>query len=304
MSAQLQETSEQPVQKKVTPPTKPKQSRLWVDSLMRIIKSKTALIGLIIILFLLVVAVFAPQIATHDPTRGDILERYLPPSSDYYLGTDELGRDIYSRIVYGTRISIQIGVIAVGISMILGVIIGGVAGFFGRWIDMIFMRFIDILMAFPGILLAIAMVAILGPGLTNAMIAVGIVGVPQFARIVRSTVLSVKETEYIEAARANGVRNFRILFRHVLPNCLAPIIVQATLGVGTAILEAAGLSFLGLGAQPPTPEWGAMLSDGRAALQSAPWVITFPGIAIFLFVLGFNLFGDGLRDALDPRLKQ
>lgn len=282
----------------------PKASRLWVDSLMRIVKSKTSFIGLLIILILIITAIFAPLIATHSTTEIDIINRYQPPSVEHWLGTDALGRDIFSRIVYGTRISIQIGLIAVGISMIIGVTLGGMAGYFGRWVDQIIMRLVDILLAFPSILLAIALVAVLGPSLQNAMIAVGIVGIPQFARIVRSAVLSVKETEYIEAAKSIGAKNGRILTQHVLPNCVAPIIVQATLGIGTAILDAAGLSFLGLGAQPPTPEWGAMLSDGQAALQNAPWVVAFPGAAIFLVVLGFNLFGDGLRDALDPRLKQ
>ncbi|GAQ18500.1 glutathione transport system permease protein GsiD [Oceanobacillus picturae] len=277
---------------------------LWLEAGLRIIKSKTALIGVIIIVLLVLTAILAPVIATHSPTAQDIVNRYQAPSSDHLLGTDELGRDIFSRIVYGTRISIQIGVIAVSISLAIGVLLGGIAGYYGRWIDQIVMRFIDIMMAFPSILMAIALVAVLGPSLQNAMIAVGIVGIPQFARIVRSAVLSIKENEYIEAAKSIGAKHGRILIQHVLPNCVAPIIVQATLGVGTAILDAAGLSFLGLGAQPPTPEWGAMLSDGRAAIQNAPWVVAFPGLAIFLVVLGFNLFGDGLRDALDPRLKQ
>ncbi|AVQ99829.1 peptide ABC transporter permease [Oceanobacillus iheyensis] len=277
---------------------------LWLEAGFRIIKSKTALIGVIIIVLLVLTAILAPVIATHSPTAQDIVNRYQAPSSDHLLGTDELGRDIFSRIVYGTRISIQIGVIAVGISLAIGVLLGGIAGYYGRWIDQIVMRFIDIMMAFPSILMAIALVAVLGPSLQNAMIAVGIVGIPQFARIVRSAVLSIKENEYIEAAKSIGAKHGRILIQHVLPNCVAPIIVQATLGVGTAILDAAGLSFLGLGAQPPTPEWGAMLSDGRAAIQNAPWVVAFPGLAIFFVVLGFNLFGDGLRDALDPRLKQ
>lgn len=287
-----------------TPETKkPKSNRLWIDALLRIMKSKTSFIGLCIIMVLIITALLAPLIATHSPTDQSIIDRYQAPSSEHYLGTDELGRDIFSRIVYGTRISIQIGIIAVGISMIIGVLLGAIAGYFGKWIDQVIMRLIDILMAFPSILLAIALVAVLGPSLRNAMIAVGIVGVPQFARIVRAAVLSVKETEYIEAAKAIGAKHGRIIVQHVLPNCVAPIIVQATLGIGTAILDAAGLSFLGLGAQPPTPEWGAMLSDGRSALQTAPWVIAFPGVAIFFVVLGFNLFGDGLRDALDPRLK-
>ncbi|MBM7600579.1 peptide/nickel transport system permease protein [Virgibacillus halotolerans] len=281
-----------------------KPRRMWVDSLLRIIKSKTSFVGLCIILILIITAILAPVIAPYSPTDQSIIDRYQSPSGTHWLGTDELGRDIFSRIIYGTRISIQIGLITVGISMVIGVLLGGIAGYFGKWADQIIMRLIDILMAFPSILLAIALVAVLGPSLQNAMIAVGIVGIPQFARIVRSAVLSVKETEYIEAARAIGAKHKRIFLQHVLPNSLAPIIVQATLGIGTAILDAAGLSFLGLGAQPPTPEWGAMLSDGRSALQTAPWVVAFPGIAIFLVVLGFNLFGDGLRDALDPRLKE
>jgi len=277
--------------------------RLWIDSLFRILKSKTSLIGLCIIIILIITAIFAPIIATHSPTDQSIVNRYQTPSAEHYLGTDELGRDIFSRIVYGSRYSILIGLIAVGIALICGVFLGAVAGYAGKWVDQVVMRFIDMLMAFPSILLAIALVAVLGASLQNAMIAVGIVGVPQFARIVRAAVLSVKETEYIEAARAIGAKHKKILFQHILPNCLAPIIVQATLSIGTAILDAAGLSFLGLGAQPPTPEWGAMLSDGRHALQNSPWVVTFPGLAILLVVLGFNLFGDGLRDALDPRLK-
>ncbi|MFD2761434.1 nickel transporter permease [Lentibacillus juripiscarius] len=278
--------------------------KIWTESILRIMKSKTSLIGFCIILILIITALFAPFIATHSPTEQSIINQYQEPSSEHLLGTDALGRDIFSRIVYGTRISIQIGVIAVGISMIIGVLLGAVAGYFGKWIDQVIMRFIDILLAFPSILLAIALVAVLGPSLKNAMIAIGIIGIPQFARIVRSAVLSVKETEYIEAARAIGAKHGRTLIQHVLPNCTAPIIVQATLSIGTAILDAAGLSFLGLGAQPPKPEWGAMLSDGRAALQNAPWVITFPGLAIFFVVIGFNLFGDGLRDALDPKLKE
>lgn len=283
----------------------PKEVSLWKDALSRIVKSKTSLLGLVIITLLVVIAVFAPLIAPYHPIDdGSVIDRYQPPSGEYWLGTDALGRDIFSRIAYGARISIQIGVVAVGISAVVGILLGGISGYLGRWVDMVVMRFIDILMAFPSILLAIAMVAVLGRSLTNAMIAVGIVGVPQFARIVRSTVLSVKEKEFVEAARATGVKNGRILFRHVLPNCMAPIIVQTTLSIGTAILDAAGLSFLGLGAQGATPEWGAMLKAGVDALQTAPWVVMFPGLAILLVVLGFNLLGDGLRDALDPRLRQ
>jgi len=300
MSAQMDVEQNSKVEAK-----KPKkETSLWGDALSKILKSKTSFIGLMIIILLVVVAVLAPYLAPYDPYKQDIINRFGAPSAEHWLGTDQLGRDILSRIIYGARISIKIGVIAVGIAFVVGTLLGGIAGYIGRWVDNVIMRFIDIMMAFPSILLAIAMVAILGKSLTNAMIAVGLVGVPQFARIVRSTVLSVKEKEFVESAKASGVKNGRILFRHVLPNCTAPIIVQATLSVGTAILDAAGLSFLGLGAQADTPEWGVMLSDGRSALQTSPWVITFPGLAIFLVVLGFNLFGDGLRDALDPRLKQ
>ncbi|WP_237458410.1 nickel transporter permease [Pontibacillus yanchengensis] len=303
MSAEMQQANQEMEAEIGKAP--PKETSLWMDALSRIVKSKTSLIGLIIITLLIIVAIFAPLIAPYHPVEdGSIIDRYQTPSAQHWLGTDALGRDIFSRIVYGARISIQIGVIAVGISGVIGVLLGGIAGYVGRWVDMVIMRFIDILMAFPSILLAIAMVAVMGRGLTNAMIAVGIVGVPHFARIVRSTVLSVKEKEFVEAAHATGVKNGRILFRHVLPNTMAPLIVQTTLSIGTAILDAAGLSFLGLGAQAPKPEWGAMLNAGRDALQSAPWVITFPGLAILFVVLGFNLLGDGLRDALDPRLKQ
>ncbi|GGE29032.1 diguanylate cyclase [Pullulanibacillus camelliae] len=274
------------------------------EALKSMISSKTSLIGLILIVLLILVALFASFLAPHDPTQGDLFSRYKSPSGAHWLGTDELGRDILSRLIYGSRISIQVGLIAVGIALVIGTFLGAISGFFGKWLDMLVMRVIDILMAFPSILLAIAIVAVMGKGLTNTMIAVGIVGIPQFARIVRSSVLSVKESEYIEAARAGGARQFRVLFRHVLPNCMAPIIVQTTLSIGTAILDAAGLSFLGLGVQPPKPEWGAMLDAGRAALQTAPWVVIFPGLAILITVLGFNLLGDGLRDAFDPRTKK
>ncbi|MBO8128401.1 MAG: ABC transporter permease [Peptococcaceae bacterium] len=275
----------------------------WVEGFRRLLRQKTAVLGLIIVCTLIITALLAPVLAPYDPLVPDLVNRLQPPSAEHPFGTDALGRDILSRVIYGSRISIQVGIIAVGISLLCGTLLGAISGYYGGKLDLVIMRLIDILMAFPYILLAIAITAMLGPGLTNAMIAIGIVGIPIYARVVRGAVLSVKEMEYIEAARVCGCSNFRILFKHVLPNCLAPLIVQATLGIGTAILDAAGLGFLGLGAQPPKPEWGIMLNKGKDVMQIAPWVIMFPGAAILLAVLGFNLLGDGLRDALDPRLK-
>lgn len=249
----------------------------------------------------LLLAFAAPLIAPADPMAQALYNRLSPPTLEHPFGTDDFGRDILSRVIYGARISLRVGVFAVLIALILGTCIGVVAGYWGGWIDQILMRLMDLLLAFPSILLAIGIVAILGPGLENAMLAVGIVAMPQYARLVRASVLTVRETDYVMAARALGASDWRILCVAVLPNCLAPLIVQATLGLATAILDAAGLSFLGLGAQPPTPEWGAMLSQGRELIVRAPWVLTFPGGAIFFTVLAFNLVGDGLRDALDPK---
>jgi len=278
---------------------------LWKSAGQRLIKSKISLLGALIVAAFILTAVLAPLLAPYHPTNdGALVERLKAPSESHLLGTDSQGRDILSRIIYGARISVQVGVISVGIALVVGTLMGVAAGFYGGWVDNTMMRLVDIMLAFPSVLLAIAITAVLGPELKNAMIAIGIVNIPSFARIVRSTVLSVKSMEYVEAARAIGATDGRIIFRHVLPNSMAPLIVQTTLSIGTAILDAAALSFLGLGAQPPTPEWGAMLSDGRSYLQKAPWVMFFPGMAIMLVVLGFNLLGDGLRDALDPRLKQ
>lgn len=280
-----------------------KQESFWASVGKRLLQNKMAVIGMTILGIIIFAAIFAPYIAPHDPIKQNILARYKAPSSRYLLGTDELGRDILSRIIYGARYSLLIGVISISIALLLGIFLGVVAGYFGGRIDLLLMRLVDILLAFPYILLAIAIVAILGPDLQNAMLAISIVNVPRFARIIRSSVLTIKENEFIQAAKALGASDLRIIVRHLLPNCLGPLIVQSTLSMASAILSAAGLSFLGLGAQPPTPEWGAMLSDARSALQIAPWVVTFPGLAIMLNVLGFNLLGDGLRDALDPKLK-
>jgi len=278
-------------------------SNPWLEAGRRLMKSRIGVLGIVFIGILVLVAIFAPVIAPHDPLEQNIMTRYQAPSSEHLLGTDEMGRDILSRIIYGSRISLQVGLFSIGIALVTGVFLGLIAGYYGGVLDMVIMRIMDIMLAFPAILLAIAIVAILGPKLRNAMLAIGVINIPRFARIIRSSTISIKESEYIAAARMMGANDFRIIFHHLLPNAMAPLIVQTTLSIATAILEAAALSFLGLGAQPPTPEWGAMLSDARSSLQRAPWVATFPGLAIIFGVLGFNLMGDGLRDALDPKMK-
>jgi len=273
-------------------------------------KNKAAVLGFFIVLLLVTFAVFAPFIAPHSPIEQDLVQRVIPPSWEVkgsitnLLGTDDFGRDLFSRIVYGARISIMIGAISVSISLFFGLLMGIFAGYFGGKTDTIIMRVVDIMLSIPAILLAIVIVSILGPSLINAMIAIGIVGVPTYARIVRSSVLAEKHKEYVIASRVNGSSNLRLMFKVILPNCTTPIIVQATMGFASAVLEAAGLSFLGLGAQPPTPEWGAMLADSLQYITTAPWMIFYPGVAIFLTVLGFNLIGDGLMDVLDPKLKE
>ncbi|MFY9707382.1 MAG: ABC transporter permease [Desulfobacterales bacterium] len=263
----------------------------------------SAVAGMVIIVLILVVALAGPFLEPYDPLVPAPLKRLQGPSTDHPFGTDSLGRDILSRVISGARISILIGLISVAISLLPGTLLGLLAGYFGRWTDSAIMRSMDMLMAFPAILLAIFITAILEPNLTNTMIAVGFVYIPHYARIVRSSVLSLKQQLFVQAVGHLGGSHVRILLRHVLPNCLPPIIVYATLGMGMAVLQAAALGFLGLGAQPPTPEWGAMLSEGRQYIQIAPHVAAFPGAAILLLVLGFNLFGDGLRDVLDPSLR-
>ncbi len=259
------------------------------------------MLGLSIIALLILLALLAPVIAPYDPIKisRDVMK---PPSRTHLMGTDNLGRDVFSRVAFGARISLQMGFIAVAIAASTGTLIGVIAGTYGGIIDGFFMRLIDALMALPGILLALTVAATLGPGLYNAMIAVGVAWIPSFARIVRSSVLQIKETTYVEAARASGANELRLITRHILPNTLAAILVLASLGVATAILVGAALSFLGVGASPPTPEWGIMLSDGRPYMRSAWWIMAFPGLAITVTVLGANLVGDGLRDALDPRM--
>jgi peptide/nickel transport system permease protein len=259
--------------------------------------------GLIVGLFV-AVALLAPALAPYEPLRGRLVDRLQPPGAAHWLGTDELGRDVLSRVLYGARISLQIQLAAVALALVLGTGLGVVAGYVGRWPDMLIMRLVDIMMAFPGIFLALAIIAALGTGLGNVILASGIYLVPQFARVVRGSVLTLKEMEFVTAAHALGQSNLPIVFRYLLPNSLAPMIVQTTLRMATVLLTASGLSFLGLGVQPPSPEWGAMLSNSRAYMITAPHVATVPGLAIMLVVLGFNLLGDGLRDSLDPRLRE
>jgi ABC-type dipeptide/oligopeptide/nickel transport system permease subunit len=260
-------------------------------------------IGGALILALVLIAIFAPIIAPYEPT-AQIGKRLQPPSREFILGTDQLGRDVFSRIIYGSRVSLYVGVIAVGLALVIGVPIGLLAGYLGGRFDNVSMRFIDLLLAFPALVLAIVLAGLLGPSITNAMIAIGIVYAPRFTRVARGSVLSVVEEVYVEAARSIGGSSMHIMWRHVLPNIMAPLIVLATLYLSLAILTEAGLSFLGLGTQPPDPSWGIMLSSGRQYMELYPGVTVFPGLAIAITVLAFNLLGDGLRDALDPRLRE
>jgi len=272
-------------------------------------KNRAALVGFIIVVLLILTAIFAPIVAPYSPDIQNLADRLIPPMwdakgvSSHVLGTDDFGRDLFSRIIFGSRISLMVGAISVGVSLSFGLVMGIVAAYFGGKTDLFIMRIVDIMLSIPAILLAIVIVSILGPSLFSAMTAIGIVGIPTYARIVRASVLAEREKEYVIASRINGSSNFRLMFVVILPNCASPIIVQATMGFASAVLEAAGLSFLGLGAQPPTPEWGAMLSDSLQFITTAPWMIFYPGVAIFLTVLSFNLMGDGLMDVLDPKLK-
>ncbi|GED33621.1 nickel transporter permease [Brevibacillus centrosporus] len=275
----------------------------WASMLRRFRKNKRALVGFWMVVVFVGIAVFAQAIAPYDPIEQNMDVILQPPSADHLFGTDEYGRDILSRIIYGSQISLMIGIVGVLISVVIGVGLGTVSGYFGGRTDMFIMRIMDIFMAFPSFLLALAIVSVLGPGMVNVMIAIGIFSVPTFARISRSAVISVKNKEFIEAAKSMGASHARVIFKHVLPNSVAPIIVLSTMRIATAILTASGLSFLGMGAQPPTPEWGAMLSTGREYLRTAPHVSTIPGLAIMFMVLAFNMLGDGLRDALDPKMK-
>ncbi|KQO01451.1 hypothetical protein ASF12_15450 [Paenibacillus sp. Leaf72] len=280
-----------------------KREALYKQVLKRLISNKRSLLGLWIVGLFIFIAILAPWISPYDPLEQNMDMLLQAPSLSHPFGTDEYGRDILSRIFYGSRISLMVGIVGVVISVVFGVAFGTIAGYFGGKIESVIMRITDIFMAFPGFLLALAIVSVLGPGMVNLMIAIGIFSVPSFIWITRSAVLSVKNKEYIEASRSMGAKHRRIILKHIIPNSIAPIIVLSALRVATAILSASGLSFLGMGAQPPSPEWGAMLSAGREFLRTAPHLSIVPGIAIMLVVLGFNLLGDGLRDALDPKMK-
>lgn len=260
-------------------------------------------IGSLLVGLVVIAAIFAPWIAPHNPVRGELDDYLQAPSGRYWFGTDTFGRDVFSRIIYGARISLGIGVSVQASALTIGVALGLLSGFHGGWVDNLTMRLAEIIFAFPGLLFAIAIMAVIGPSLYNVFIALGLVSWTSLARVVRGAVLAVKEQEFVDAARALGASNRRIILRHLLPNIVAPAIILVTLGIGGAILAEASLSFLGLGAQPPTPSWGSMLTIGRDYLTEAPWLSIYPGIAIFLTVMGFNLLGDGLRDLLDPRMQ-
>ena len=281
----------------------------FLDQLSQLWRNKTAVAGMLLVSLFIITAIFAPVLSPHDPNETALYDQLKPPlwhengTTKNILGTDDLGRDLLSRLIFGARVSLVVSLFSVGLAFSLGTFFGSVAGYYKGNLDSIIMRVMDIILAFPYLLLAIVVVAYLGPSLQNAMMAIGITYVPRFARIVRGSVLEECEKDYVTAARAIGARDLRIIFLTILPNCLGPLIVLTTLSFASAILDAAALSFLGLGAQPPTPEWGAMIARSRSLILRASWVMTFPGIAILLAVLGFNLFGDGLRDALDPRLR-
>ncbi|SMO83822.1 ABC transporter permease [Melghirimyces algeriensis] len=274
------------------------------ETMRALLHHRSAMIGGGIILFLILIAFIAPLLLPFGYNQIDADARLQPPSAEHWFGTDDFGRDIFARVVYGARISLWVGFFAITGSIVIGSVLGLIAGYYGGWRDTLISRSFDILLAFPAILLAIAIVAMLGPSLENAMYAIAIINIPTFGRLMRSRVLAVKQEDFVLAAQAIGMKDTRILFHHILPNSWTPIMVQGTLGFATAVLEAAALGFIGMGAQPPDPEWGKMLSDSRGFFQSAPWTMIFPGLAIMLTVLGFNLLGDGLRDVLDPRMKQ
>lgn len=280
-----------------------KSDNTFYGLMRRLLRSKAAIFGLVIIGLMFICALFAPLIATHDYAKQDLPSMLQPPSKAHLFGTDEFGRDIFSRVIYGSRVSIKVGFLAVGISLLTGLFFGSIAGYYGRLLDSVICALIDIALAFPMTLLAIAIIAVLGPGLFNVCLAIALSSWGSFARIARGQFLSLKNQEFVEAARILGYSDARIIFRHILPNSLAPLVVLTTLEVPKAIIVEATLSFLGLGIQPPLPSWGSIMSSGRSFLFHAPWITIFPGVMIILIVMGFNLLGDALRDSLDPRLR-
>ncbi|MFC6387062.1 ABC transporter permease [Sporolactobacillus kofuensis] len=273
-------------------------------SYSKLMKNKLAVCGGIFVVLLVVLAVFAPLLAPFDPTKQNYGQILKPPSATHWFGTDTLGRDLLSRIIFGAQVSLKAGLISVGIALTIGIPLGMISGYFrGFWDEFIIMRVTDAMLAFPSLVLALTLAAVLGPSLNHAMIAIGLVFTPYFIRLARGEVLAQREREYVSAARASGLRNFSIMMRHVFPNILGPLIVQATLNVASAIIAEASLSYLGLGTQPPTPSWGAMLAEGQGYISQAPWISIFPGLFIFLAVISINVFGDGIHDWLDPKLK-
>jgi peptide/nickel transport system permease protein len=284
--------------------TRAPRSRTYVQLFWREFRrNRGALIGTAMLLIIVATVALAPYVTRYDPIEPNFSARFQAPSAEHWFGTDRNGRDIFSRVVYGGRISLWVGLVAVAIGAVIGTVLGLISGFYGGWVDNALMRLMDFILAMPGILLAITIVFALGPSLTNVMIAVGFSSMPQYARVVRASVLATRQLPYVEAAHANGANDATVMGRHILPNVFAPVLVLATLGLGSAVLSIAALSFLGLGAAPPTPEWGLLISDGRGVLRRSWWVATFPGMAIMVTVLAVNLIGDGLRDAMDPRLR-
>ncbi len=277
-------------------------SKLY-DIWRRLRKNKLAIVALVVLILLVLIAILAPWIAPHSYEKQNAKNGYASPSSEHLLGTDKLGRDTFSRLIYGARQSLKMGIIAVAFSAVVGCAIGAIAGYYGKWVDNLCMRLLDVYQAIPMFLLCVTLAAILGPSLQNAIIALGISGVPGYARLMRASVLTVRENEFIESAKAVGIGGPSIIINHIIPNAIAPIIVEITMGVGAMILAGAALSFIGLGAQPPVPEWGYMISDARSVMRAHPELALYPGICIMLTVLSCNLLGDGLRDALDPRLR-
>jgi len=265
-------------------------------------QSPICIIGSALLLLLVILAIFGPLLAPNDPILVKTADRFIAPGSQYIFGTDEFGRDIFSRILYGARIAVQVGLVSVVVAFVGGIALGLISGYYGGWVDTVLSRLLEIWLSFPDILFVIAVVAILGPSLNTVILALGFLSIPAYARIVRGSVMSAREETYVEAARSVGVSNGRIMSRHILPNVVAPLIILSSMRFGSALLTGAGLSFIGLGAQPPEPEWGAILAGGRIYMYQAPWITVFPGLAIAIFVLGVNMLGDGLRDVLDPRL--